>query len=50
MNRKLRSDAEKIINRFIKAVLPDEAVMKVLKNFAYDSGKIVLVAAGKAAW
>ena len=50
MNRKLRSDAEKIINRSIKAVLPDEAVMKVLKNFACDSGKIVLVAAGKAAW
>ncbi len=50
MNRKLRSDAEKIIDRSIKAVLPDEAVMKALKNFACDSGKIVLVAAGKAAW
>ena len=50
MNKKLRKDIDFIITNTIKVVLPDEAVEKALKNFSYGNGKIVLVAAGKAAW
>lgn len=50
MNKALRSDADKIINESIKAVLPDEAVARALKDFKPGSGKVILVAAGKAAW
>ncbi|MCR5177607.1 MAG: glycerate kinase [Lachnospiraceae bacterium] len=50
MNKALRCDADKIINESIKAVLPDEAVARALKDFKPGSGKVILVAAGKAAW
>ena len=50
MNNLLRKDADTIIDSSIKAVLPDEAVKRALENFEKPSGKLVLVAAGKAAW
>ncbi len=50
MNNELRKDADRIIEESIKAVLPDEAVKRALKDFKPSSGKTVLVAAGKAAW
>ena len=50
MNHKLRKDIDYIVENSIKAVLPDEAVARALKNFSYGSGKVILVAAGKAAW
>ncbi len=50
MNTALRRDADTIISESIKAVLPDEAVARALKDFRRGSGKTVLVAAGKAAW
>ncbi|MDO4521730.1 MAG: DUF4147 domain-containing protein [Eubacteriales bacterium] len=46
----LRHDAEIIIQASIQAVLPDEAVSRALENKKFDSGKLFLVAAGKAAW
>lgn len=46
----LREDADKIIQASIKAVLPDEAVAKALRGKVFGSGKIYMVAAGKAAW
>ena len=50
MIKKLRRDADYIIEKSIQAVLPDEAVIKALKNFSREDGKVVLVAVGKAAW
>lgn len=49
MNTMLRNDAEKIIADAIHAVKPDEAVRRALLDADFP-GKIVLVAAGKAAW
>ena len=39
-----------IINDSIKSVKPDEAVRRALKAFAPKGGRVLLVAAGKAAW
>ncbi len=50
MNEALRKDAERIIHSSLKAVLPDEAVSRALKDYHAGSGKTLLVAAGKAAW
>lgn len=50
MNQKLRADADTIIRQAIQAVLPDEAVRRALQDFAPGSGRLLLVAAGKAAW
>ena len=50
MNNSLRNDASRIIEDSIKAVLPDEAVKRALESFKRPEGKLVLVAAGKAAW
>ena len=50
MNLTLRRDADTIIRASLKAVLPDEAVRRALKSFAPGNGRVVLVAAGKAAW
>ena len=49
MNQELRRDAEQIIRSAMEAVLPDQAVMRAL---AADrpTGRVYLVAAGKAAW
>ncbi len=46
----LRRDAAQIIDESIRAVLPDEAVDRALREFAPGSGRTILVAAGKAAW
>lgn len=50
MNKTLRMDADRIVASSIKAVLPDEAVARALQGFDAKSGKVVLVATGKAAW
>ena len=50
MNTTLRQDADTIIGSSIQAVLPDEAVGRALKAFQPAGGRVLLVAAGKAAW
>ena len=50
MNSTLRKDADAIITSSLNAVLPDEAVRRALKAFAPKGGRVLLVAAGKAAW
>ena len=50
MNPTLRRDADAIICSSLNAVLPDEAVRRALKAFAPRGGRVLLVAAGKAAW
>ena len=50
MNPTLRRDADAIIRSSLNAVLPDEAVRRALKAFAPKGGRVLLVAAGKAAW
>lgn len=49
MDRILRQHAEYIVNSAISAVLPDEAVKAALENKTFP-GRVILVAAGKAAW
>ena len=50
MNLTLRRDADAIIRSSLNAVLPDEAVRRALNAFAPRGGRVLLVAAGKAAW
>ena len=50
MNSTLRKDADAIIASSLNAVLPDKAVRRALKAFAPKGGRVLLVAAGKAAW
>ena len=50
MNQKLRANADTIIREAIQAVLPDEAVRRALADFVPGGGRLLLVAAGKAAW
>jgi len=45
----LRKDAEFIIGKAIKAVMPDAAVKAALERKEFP-GRVILVAAGKAAW
>ena len=45
----LREDAKYIYTRAIEAVLPDEAVRRALAGQNFP-GRVILVAAGKAAW
>ena len=47
---RFRKDADAIVKASIEAVLPDEAVGRALKNYKRPAGRLVLVAAGKAAW
>ena len=49
MDALLRSHADQIVKASITAVLPDEAVRRALDGQEF-SGRVVLVAAGKAAW
>ena len=49
MDLKLRADANAIVSASIKAVQPDEAVSRALSGQNFP-GRVVLVAAGKAAW
>ena len=46
----LRKDADVIISASLRTVLPDEAVRRALQTFQPRGGRVVLVAAGKAAW
>ena len=50
MNPTLRRDADAIIRSSLNAVLPNEAVRRALNAFAPRGGRVLLVAAGKAAW
>ena len=50
MNSTLREDADAIIRASLNAVLPDEAVRRALEAFRPSKGRVLLVAAGKAAW
>ena len=45
----LRQDADYIVQKAIAAVMPEDAVRKALAGKTYP-GKVILVAAGKAAW
>ncbi len=47
---RLREDADKIIKKALERVLPDEAVRRALDGKQFGSGKIYVVATGKAAW
>lgn len=49
MNKLLRAHADAIVASAIRAVKPDEAVRRALQGQEF-SGRVVLVAAGKAAW
>ena len=49
MNHALRNDADRIIRDAIAAVQPDAAVSKALAGREFP-GRVLLVAAGKAAW
>ena len=49
MDKLLRSHADAIVNSAIKAVQPDAAVARALAGKEF-SGRVLLVAAGKAAW
>lgn len=46
----LRNDADTIIREAIQSVLPDEAVAQALQGKTFGSGKLYVVATGKAAW
>ena len=50
MEQNLRKDADAIIRASLNAVLPDEAVGRALEDYQPAGGRVVLVAAGKAAW
>ena len=50
MNMILQKDADAVIRASLNAVLPDEAVRRALKSFQPGGGRVLLVAAGKAAW
>ena len=50
MNNELHQKAMDIINDSIESVKPDEAVRRALKAFGPKGGRVLLVAAGKAAW
>ena len=49
MDKNMRRDADAIVAASIKAVQPDEAVARALRGTEFP-GRVVLVAAGKAAW
>ena len=46
----IRNDADAIMQAALHAALPDTAVKKALAELPAYSGKLILVAAGKAAW
>ena len=49
MDKQLRACADAIVSASIKAVQPDEAVRRALEGREFP-GRVLLVAAGKAAW
>ena len=46
----LRQDAQAIIDKALADALPDAAVRRALAQFHAPEGRLVLIAAGKAAW
>ena len=50
MNEQLVNDAMQMVSYAITQALPDAAVQRALQGADLGSGKLVLVAAGKAAW
>lgn len=50
MNELLRRQADQIVAASIRAVQPDAAVRRALEQHDFGAGRVVLVAAGKAAW
>lgn len=46
----VRQDADRIMQAALNAALPDTAVRKALQELPPVSGRLILVAAGKAAW
>ncbi|HIW22017.1 MAG TPA: glycerate kinase [Candidatus Dorea intestinavium] len=46
----LREDANEIIKQSIQSVLPDTAIREALLGKEFSSGKLYLIAVGKAAW
>ena len=44
------TDAQEIIHSALEACLPDQAVRRALEGKEFGSGRIFLVALGKAAW
>ena len=49
MNLQLRNHADQIVREAIAAVQPDAAVQRALEGRVFP-GRVLLVAAGKAAW
>ena len=49
MAQDLRQQTQWIVSAAIGAVLPDAAVVRALENASFP-GRVILVAAGKAAW
>ena len=49
-NADVHDDAHYMIKESLKAVMPDAAVRRALENKDFGNGKVVLIAAGKAAW
>ena len=49
MDKLLRSHADLIVQEAIAAVMPDTAVRRALREMTFP-GRVLLVAAGKAAW
>lgn len=49
MNAKMRQDANWIVQRAIAAAMPEQAMERALKGRSF-SGRVYLVAVGKAAW
>ena len=49
MDQSMRKQADAIVSASIRAVQPDEAVGRALRGQTFP-GRVVLVAAGKAAW
>ncbi len=46
----LREDAKAIIDAAIASALPDNAVRTALRRADFGTGRVILIAAGKAAW
>ena len=46
----MREDADVIIRAALEAAQPDTAVRKALRGARFGNGRLILVAAGKAAW
>ncbi|MBQ3134285.1 MAG: glycerate kinase [Oscillospiraceae bacterium] len=46
----MRDHAQTIIDAAIRSALPDAAVKRALTDYTFAPGRVVLVAAGKAAW